>query len=169
MVHFFTCGTEGLEWVISEVPCVHLPYMIIFSLLVILFEWFKTTASTNLESIMAWSLRLVGYVVVKFQCIDKSICNCHLALFKMQPFISMEWYRALFIGKQSKNEWFREREALGKINKVKEKYKGDLQNWPKSKIKLLLGFKLIFTSCLEKHFPTWRKQCLEGYKFVRCL
>lgn len=62
-----------------------------------------------------------------------------------------------------------DRKAQGKISKVKEKYKGDLQNWPKSGIKLMLGFDLIFTSCLEKNSPAKRKQCLKGYKFVRCL
>lgn len=89
----------------------------------------------------------------------------------MQPFISTEWYRALFIGKQSKKSDL-ERKAQGKISKVKEKYKGDLQNWPKSGIKLMLGFELIFTSCLEKNSPARRKHVwkdinlLDVYKYL---
>ena len=124
LIHFFTCRTMGLEWMISKVP------LYIHPIWFCDFWWYNFWIFQN-NSINQFeihhssrSLRLVGNVVVKFQCNNKSIANCHFAVFGMQPFISTEWYRALFIGKQSKKEWFREK------NSSKDKQsQGEIQRW----------------------------------------
>lgn len=124
LFHFFICRTEGLEWMISEVPlCIH-PTWFFGSC------WYYFLNSSKQQDQQIWnpswskSLRLVGNVVVKFQCNNKSISNCYFAVFKMQPFISTEWYRALFLGKQSKKEWLRE-----KSSRKDKQSQGEVQRW----------------------------------------
>lgn len=124
LVHFFICWTKGLKGMMSEVPrCIYLIWLSGS-------WWYNFWDRPKQPHLRIWntswprSLGLVEYVVVKFQCNNKSIPNCHVAVSTMQPFISSKWYTALFIGKQSKKEWFRE-----KSSRKDKQSQGDIQRW----------------------------------------